>query len=402
MRCWRPYPAYRMNEIRNWLNEQAEKGRKLVKWGSAFVYLEEDPDGNRYQYCLDADRGKREAEEERKKENAERGWEYVCSTELEYIHIYRALKECGGLPEEPGRFSHAAKRHGGYGILLAALLIFYLIAAYALFWSDGCWLLTVMQTGVKRFLFPFPFLLFLLAAQTAFMINEFRLASRLRNGRLPDDTRNRKRKIPDGLVNLVGSFLILLLGLWNLFGTKDRYQTISEVYPPLPIVDLSVLEGDDFQIDRFELPDEPGLNYNNRIKIEPVLFAGSHYETIQMGTKKGTPGPVISLSGEYWEVEAGRLSDKLFSQLVSRYTEFQWNSSRTRYKKQKEAEWSIDVKDAPGFRSLKMAKGIEGSGREDITLVFAQTENYVIYLNYSGDAGDDRIIEMLEKSFGGL
>lgn len=429
MRIWTPCPSYEPEEVELWLNERAAEGKKLKKWGSIFVTLEDEEEKG-YQYYLDADDGRLEPNQERRTENEEKGWKYVCSP-WEHIHIYRAAAGCGRPVVSQELRLKRNRKFRNYSLLITAWWILYPALILGMLLPKKFILLEFMGANWRSAMFVLLFIPVILYSNVWNIRRTWKIYAWLKGS---DGGRNmkKKRRIKSGQITAVQIAFCTALILFVLGSDKKHYVNIGEAYPSVPFVDLQEISGDGFQVSEFRDQEYPGINICNSIQMEPAVFAWEHYITFQDGQNQDSQNQdgrdeagrdmdesradsdevgedagdsraatSASLTGTYWKIEQGLISNTLFSQLVSRYTEYEWYRGMFRTVKKAEAGWLTEKKEDPRFLSLvTAAPDKETNWRKDTALVFAQTEEYVVYLNYSGELTAAELVEALAESLG--
>lgn len=474
MKIWTPYPSYEPELVERWLNEQAAGGKKLKKWGSIFVTFEEEEERG-YQYCLDADDGRFEPKQERREENKEQGWEYVCSP-WENIHIYRAAAGCERPADSQELKLKMNRKFRNSALINTAWQIFYPVLILGLLLPKKFIFLEFMEANWRSALFVLLFIPVIFYASVWNIRKVWKLYAWMKKGgngagkllkeqenrpvvktgepqekieeKVQGTTKEKKRRIKSGQIAAVQIVFCTALILFAIGSDKKNYVNIGEVYPPVSFVDLQEISGDGFKVSEYQTQEYPGINICNSIQIKPVIFAREHYITFQDGQNQGgqsqggqnqsgqnqnsqsqdgqnqsglsqssqsqdgqnhaeadsdagSENPYASLTGTYWKMEPGLTSNTLFSQLVSRYTEYEWYRSMFRTMKKAEDGWNTELKEDPRFLKLAVAAASEEMNRrKDTTLIFAQTEEYVVYLNYSGKLAASELVEALAASLG--
>lgn len=372
-----PYRRYELGEIEDWLEREAAEGRHLVKWGAMFVKFEEGEPGN-VRYCVDADDMRGEPNWERKTENEEKGWQYVC-TMGEYLHIYKGSGDSAPMPDAKELRKTAAGKYRRNGYLSIALVFIY-VALLVWFAPNIKYPIPdIMQkTRFQMFFYCviFPGLPVAWVVEIVFVM---KTAKVIIGGEKTIKPR-RPRRISPGLSAILNVLIWVMLIAVNVYEDQDRYQNVGEVYPPLPFVDLTMLEGENFELSMIGSSKDPSVNMANRLEHTQVMFAADHYSTSQIGSYEDSTANFVSLEGEYWRIRPGFISETLMDQLIEKYTRY--------------GGWSIEEQDLAGFSRLTVAR------MENSIIIVAGNSEYVICLEYEGSQNMDRLIVELAALFG--
>lgn len=354
--------------------------------------------GKRCRYILDVDTGKKEPDWNRKSENEEKGWTYICTVSGGYFHIYMAEEDCDEIRKDREACGVVAGKIRNQALLSGMVQGLYLFFFFMIgFKHRKFLLLELMQSRWQTFAIACLFLAVMIWVDVRELAVGLKAFSKLKNG-MEGKEKSRKKQVPEGIIQLAQIVSLIGICILILWPQKKNYENLSEVYPVPDFVDIQALEGETFQEDSMSMGEYPGINLANMIQKTPTVFSKNHYETTQHG---GTAEYRANLYGEYWEIPRETISRRLYGQLVSRYTEYEWYSvSLFKMEKAKEGRWLMETRTEPGFLDLVTAVGTEGSRMEDTILIFARTERFIAYLTYTGGQDVDRLISELGRSLG--
>lgn len=401
MKKFFPLFRYSPEKLEAWLNQKAVNGFQLRKWGWMSVSFDETVSVHT-RYRIDIDDCAQEPKWERKEQLRNHGWEYV-GTAFENFHIYRTESETACMPDEKELRLAGANRIGLYAGVNGILAVLYSV----MFLRP----LVLVRFGLLETMRIHWILLLCLAVLLPYIILKFsyegitawKLSRRLKqNIRLENVKLSLWTDWHGGLeLGILISCVIVLAS--SKLGWTETYKNLSEIYPPIPFVDLMEVEEEGFSLIDISWKEHPDVNFGSRLKTTSVLFAENYYETDQIGAYSGPEYEQVQLSGEYWKVSSNFIAEHLYDQLIRRYVEYErYNFHGFNIEKAPEGMWSLDETLPQGFVEFLVAVGSQENGQYSGIQVFARTEDYVMHLEYSGEPGKadvQKLATELQKIF---
>lgn len=399
-----PFHRYDILNITQWLNEQDFYGWKLQSWGIFFVKFEES-DGESWQYQIDLDDRGDGPDEERREKLEAGGWEYVETIFSTTLHVYRS-KDKKQIFTRSGEFCEKYCRKERNAAIVSVIVLLVLAAIYlAEPVSKWPFLLVELTRTSKMRIGLYAVLLFLFIGR---MVDEFRRGREIRRilkktcsisviyGE--EEAARRRIRIPFSLIQwilLIGMLLFVIIS-----GNEEgEVRNLSEVDGTVRYVSLEALCGDDFSFSETYFSDSPEINRACCVEWIDGIFAEQFYEVNQYGSWNGKD--TERLTGDYWRGVSEKLSDRLFSQIVERYTVYSeyWGylgSGSLKPTEDYEGEpWKISEIESEAFTKLLIAeRTVYG---EEERLIFVRKGNDMAYLKYQGAASVELLIEKLTE-----
>ncbi|MBR5128198.1 MAG: hypothetical protein IKU69_07185, partial [Roseburia sp.] len=199
---------------------------------------------------------------------------------------------------------------------------------------------------------------------------------------------------PYGLRQIMLVAMSVILVIVGFVEVKES-RNFDDCQPELACVDLRTLEEEGFEITQITWDDNPGLNFGNRILEKFGLFTEYFYEVDQYGTDAN--GERVQIFGCYYKVRPDGLAVELLEQLIDRSTSYMYEHQYgDKDKKLPPDYWSITELENTGFTKLVVAEAL---AEKAPLMIFAQKEDVVIYLRYSGSLPAERFIGELEHLY---
>lgn len=345
--------------ITRWLNEYADYGWALQSWGRFFVKFEESK-GDRFRYQLDMDNWEDGANAERRAELEALGWNYVETIPYTRIHIYRSLNRKASIPpnEEFIRYNRKKLRFFPFWNLAGALLALTALLLIPLSNQQFFLLeLTQMDKGT-RLLYAACILLITIQFFDN-ILHDYRLDQYL--GSLQKDI-----DLEEAQISACSFALPYIRLICRLLSTGFMIGVICLTFVP----EKGYIEG---------------------------AFVQRYYP--EVGGVSEELWNTYGAHGNYWMNVSENVDEKLFSQIVERYSAYSNYYGHGFFRKSKYDTrdwWTVEERTDERFDRLVVAQGIGGHKGE--WLIFAQQGNDIIYLKCRRTDDISGILDHLNKT----
>lgn len=399
-----PFHKYDFMQIIQWLNEQSAYGWQLEEWGTFFVKFSEGM-SKRYQYQIDMDDSKEEANYLRREELEKGEWKYVLTIPSARLHIYRSENMHISIPKSEYFCEYNRKKlqkdvlisSSLFGALIAVLLVLPVL-------KDEYVLVEFMQTDVGKLLFYVLWTTFLFLQGAGEIWHTCKLRKCLSEDygdsvlQVEREDRNYGFLFPAKLLE----WIVLIFSIVAIFWTGDaeEFRNLSEADASVKYVDLAAFQAEGFEFKEISWEEQPEVNFGNRIEYINALLCDRYYEINQYGTDAA--GKDEQMEGLYWMGVSGKLGSQLFEQVFERYTTYSRYYSGGFSKENKERyyikeHWKITEYQKTGFEELIVAEGT-GDYNGD-WMLFAKTQDEVIVLRYWGEASGEMLMEAIVDEY---
>lgn len=395
-----PCNRWQIGETESWLSDMAEEGLFLKKLGYRFAKFEKRlPKKMRYRLDYSSD----SMPKEQISAYAESGWKFCCSRSKFYI--FSSPEDCS-IPE-----LHTDAIEQGYSlkaldkylyktcifVFLFFLLILYL--NYSTIAAHGTYLLNLLPPSILMNLFfmvPFEALLVYIS------IREYVSISKLKKSLLEGNPINHKApwqhsqffnpKVELGISLSYTLILLFLLITVNINSTG--IQSIPKAPSSLPIVMLS------------EIEETPYINwYDDQLTEEDLThwyisewspLSPIHYSSYETGVVQeistNSEKTIDKMSSNGTSVYAPLIRNELYQ------VRFKGMVNNVLLDLTKAQSYSDDMNTSSSVISKIENRDFDLLyASEDKTKIFASRGRGIIYVNYSGEADFDRILEVISE-----
>lgn len=403
MRKFVPFSPNEIDKTTQWLNDLAREGLCAETWGSFWVKFKEG-ESKDWVYQIDIDDSTGDPNYQRKLELEKQGWQYVQTIGNTRHHIYHTQNQGVSLVWNAEYIEKYQKtlRTNMFWEAVMGIIYVVLYLWLTVFRNGEYFLLSLVEaSGVYE-----QILTFTIVCMVCDWIKDFvtmgKLRHQLMQGLLLTEHGNncdkkdifKKCKVPQGLRQILKSVLIAGLVIL-IFGIDDKGENFDDSQSALACVDLQDLEADGFEITSITWDDNPGVNFGNRILEKTGLFTEYFCGVSQYGTDAN--GEDVQISGHYYKLRPDGMTEGVLEQLIDRSIsymyEHQWLEED---KKLSEDYWTISEVENTGFEKVIVA---EAANEDGPLMIFAQTEDIIIYLRYYGNLSAEAFVEELIRLY---
>lgn len=400
-----PYHQYNLSKIVEWLEEQSAYGLELENWGVFFVKFKESTGGEHFRYQIDMDDAAEEPNAFRRSELVEAGWEYVTTIGNSREHIYRCRDTKAFLPRNEFYIEYNRKKLNRdlfWSCVWALILVLLLLFIHG--FRNEFVLLEFMQQDSRKLLFYtvwFVLTLYQILGEIYQNIKLYRYLDKVgKNTTLEEEERVEKGYGFHFPVRLL-AWILLVCSLVSLLWIDDM-EDVANLYEAdasVKYVDLASFQTEGFEISEITWEEHSDINFGNRIEYIAAPFAKTYYEVNQYGGTTGNDSDE-QMEGMYWDVTNEKIADRLFSQVIERYTKYSRYYVGGFHKEQYyiAENWTVTEQNDERFTELVIAEG-GGQRYEGNVQIFARIGNQIICLRYWGDTSAEVLVEEIAKEF---
>lgn len=401
-----PFHHYNLLKIIEWLEEQSAYGWELENWGVFFVKFKESTGGEHFRYQIDMDDTADEPNGFRRDELAKNGWEYVTTIGNSREHIYRCRDRKASLPCNEAYIEYNRKKLNKdlfWSCISILLLVLFLLFIYG--FRNEFVLLEFMQQDSIKLLFYTVWIALTLFQIFGEIYQNVKLYRYLDKVGKHSALEVEDEKVEKGYgfhfpVRLL-AWILLVCSLVSLLWIDDMEDVanLSEADASVKYVDLASFQTEGFEISEITWEDHPDVNFGNRIEYIWAPLSKTYYEINQYGRIAGEDSDE-QMEGMYWDVTNEKIADRLFSQVIERYTKYSryYRGGFNTEKYYIEENWTVTEQNDERFTQLVIAEG-GGQRYEGNVQIFVRIGNQIICLRYWGDTSAEVLVEAVAREF---